>query len=119
MKLKLDENLGGWIAEVFREHGHKVSTVASEGLCGSPDTEIFRSAQDEGRTLVTLDRGFGYLGRFAESSAGVVVLLPRGPFVREMLTRLARETAQALLSAELKAKVWIVEPGRIRESGGG
>ena len=118
MKLKLDENLGHWIAGIFREQGHDVATVASEGLSGNPDAEVFRAAQDEGRTLVTLDRGFGYLARFAGTSAGVVVLLPRGSAAREMLGRLAREAATSLVSADLRAKLWIVEADRIRERGG-
>jgi len=33
MKLKLDENLGRSVAELFRQAGHDTTTVPSEGLC--------------------------------------------------------------------------------------
>lgn len=58
MKLKLDENLGHSIAELFRQGGDDVSTVHEQGLEGTPDKELIEICSHEARCLVTLDLGF-------------------------------------------------------------
>ncbi len=75
MKFKLDENFGTRTQQLFLAAGHDVSTVGSQGLCGSPDERLFEICGREGRCLVTLDIDFGDVTRFPpDSSAGVVVL---------------------------------------------
>ena len=44
MNLKLDENLGQRIARQLADVGHDVTTVAGEGLSGSPD-EVVQEVQ--------------------------------------------------------------------------
>ena len=44
MKLKLDENLSRRLAGPFSELGYDVSTAASEGLLGHPDTDLSAAA---------------------------------------------------------------------------
>jgi predicted nuclease of predicted toxin-antitoxin system len=59
VKLKLDENLGSRGAELFRQAGHDISTVAQQGLCSSGDQRLLEVCLSEKRCLVTLDLEFG------------------------------------------------------------
>lgn len=58
MKLKLDENLGHVASDLFRQAGHEMETVRSEGLSGSSDEEVTAACQRDPRGLVTLDLDF-------------------------------------------------------------
>lgn len=51
MKVKLDENIPVRLAGVLATLGHNVDTVASEGLKGRPDGDVWSAAQREGRPL--------------------------------------------------------------------
>ena len=75
MRLKLDENIPADASGVAEELGHDVETVLEEALGGEADPEVLRAASDEGRFLVTLDRGFGDIRQYPPGShAGIVVL---------------------------------------------
>jgi predicted nuclease of predicted toxin-antitoxin system len=115
MRFKLDENLDHRLIRLFVAHGHDVETVRGEGLSGRPDQEIYEVAVAEHRTLVTLDLDFANPLRFpAAGTRGVVVLRVHRPTlsaVEQTLQKaMARFTEQAL-----ENRLWIVEPGRIRE----
>jgi hypothetical protein len=68
------------------------------------------------RCLVTLDVEFGDPVRFTPADfAGIAVLRVPGRISRESL-RVAVETlAEALRARDIRGKLWIVQPGRIRE----
>lgn len=115
MKLKLDENIDLRLVPLLARAGHDVATVKDEGLLGSHDDDIFRAAVAEGRALVTLDLDFSNPLRFPPSgTAGVVVVRPGRP-----LLPLVEATLTAALprlgQEQVRGKLWIVEPGRIRE----
>ena len=75
MRVKLDENLPVSAASIFAAGGHDVDTVEDEGLAGSDDPTVSRAATDEGRLVVTLDRGFGDTQRYPPGThAGILVL---------------------------------------------
>lgn len=57
MKLLLDEQISGRVAERLRGRGHDVIAVAAaSSLRGLGDGDLFELAQDEGRAVVTYDR---------------------------------------------------------------
>jgi predicted nuclease of predicted toxin-antitoxin system len=115
LRLKLDENLPPGLADVCREAGHDASTVLDESLSGHPDEDVFAAARDEERALVTLDLDFSNPLRFPTANmAGVVVLRVRRPVVRAIEQTL-RSVLPRLSADALKGKLWIVEPGRIRQ----
>ncbi len=116
MKVKLDENLGHRVKQVFLEAGLDVSSVLDQGLSGQPDERIFDVCRDENRVLVTLDHDFGNLVRFpVEECAGVVLLENPVQASLELLTELARVACEKLKERSVRGKLWIVEVGRIRE----
>jgi predicted nuclease of predicted toxin-antitoxin system len=74
MKVKLDENMPTAMAELLRGAGHDSATVAEEGLSGTDDKQILRTATAEDRIVITFDVGFGNIRAFPPGShAGVVV----------------------------------------------
>ncbi len=115
MKLKLDENFDARFIPLLVAEGFDADTVPAEGLSGSPDETIYDTCKAVGRTLVTLDLDFSNPIRFppADTEGIVVVRPPRAvlPSIRVTLW-----SALALLkTGSVKGKLWIVEPGRIRE----
>lgn len=77
MKIKLDENIPGAVAGVLRSRGHDVDIVLEESLGGRDDPTVLGAAIDEGRLLLTLDRGFGDVRAYAPGThPGIIVLRP-------------------------------------------
>lgn len=115
MKIKLDENLGRRPFELFQSAGHDVSSVSSQKVCGAADIEIIQLCRREQRALVTLDLDFGnpLLLRPSEYS-GIAILRPSKPLSSPHLEDLCRTLLEALGREDLHAKLWIVEPGRVR-----
>ena len=80
MKVKLDENISSRLIEVLRLQGHEVDTVSDEGLTGSADADVWRTAQAEQRFLITQDMDFSDVRVFAPGThAGLLVVRLREP----------------------------------------
>jgi len=116
MKFKLDENLGPSIQSLFCERGHDCVTTREEGLGGADDPELLQVAVNESRILVTNDHDFGNVLVYPpENTAGIAVLNPPGRISLLLLRRLTLVLLDALSREDIHKKLWIVEPGRIRE----
>jgi predicted nuclease of predicted toxin-antitoxin system len=80
VKLLLDEQISGKVADLLRRQGHDVIAVAEEErLRGRSDAGIFGLAQREGRVVVTYDReDFEVLARehdaYARGHHGLVIV---------------------------------------------
>jgi predicted nuclease of predicted toxin-antitoxin system len=88
MKAKLDENLPLEMASSLRRFGHDVHTLPDEGLSGCTDTDLWRAAQSEGRTLITQDLDFSDRRRFAPGTHhGIVLIRLRSPSRLRLVAR--------------------------------
>jgi Domain of unknown function (DUF5615) len=57
VKLLLDEQISGKVAERLRERGHDVTAATDDpSLRGLSDPDLFEMAQQQGRALVTYNR---------------------------------------------------------------
>ena len=57
MKLLLDEQISGKVAERLRDRGHDVDAVTDDpSLRGLSDPDLFEVAQQQGRAFVTYNR---------------------------------------------------------------
>jgi hypothetical protein len=80
-----------------------VKTIAQEKLSGAGDERLYDICIAVGRCLISLDLDF----------AGVVRFLPRVASL-DLLTRLVRGLLEALQTASIAGRLWVVEAGRIR-----
>jgi predicted nuclease of predicted toxin-antitoxin system len=116
VKFKLDENLGPSIQNIFKEKGFDCSTVKEENLSGSNDQTLFHEVQKEGRVLVTMDYDFSNVLVYPpKSTHGIVVINTPGQPSLAFLKIMVKEFLNVLGKENLKGRLWIVEPGRIRE----
>lgn len=80
MKIKLDENLPGVLAEALQNLGHDVDTVLKEGLKGRNDQVIWETAQAESRFLITQDLDFSNIHQFTPGThAGILLIRLHAP----------------------------------------
>ena len=91
MKFKIDENLPPVVVEVFRARGHDAVTVEDQGMRGTSDPDLAKVCAAEGRVVVTMDKGFGYVVGFPpEEGSGIVVLRLGIPSVRAIAGAIER-----------------------------
>jgi predicted nuclease of predicted toxin-antitoxin system len=116
MKLKLDENLGPRPAEMLRNAGHDVRTAADQGLCGASDRRLADACVAEQRCLVTLDLGFANPLLFDPARhAGLAVLRVPARVTAAIIESLVETLLVGLERGAVGGRLWVVEPGRIRE----
>lgn len=115
MKFKLDENFGKRIKELFIEQGYDTETIFDEKLQGSDDKTVFDTCVKEKRCLVTLDLDFSDVINFPpEHSNGIVVIRAAAQLSFQLINMLVKQFLRTVKSEDLKGKLWIVEPNRIR-----
>ncbi len=78
MKVKLDENIPDRLVSVLASEGHDVDTVASEGLGGRPDGDVWSAAQREVRFLITQDLDFSDMRQFKPGTHAGLLLVRLG-----------------------------------------
>ena len=80
MKIKLDENIPAALGQMLENLGHDVETVITEELVGCTDSQIWDSAQREGRFLITQDLDFSDIRVFRPGRHhGILLIRLRSP----------------------------------------
>lgn len=88
MKVKLDENLPIGLAASLKNLNHDVHSAQDEGLSGHTDRDIWETAQNEQRLLITQDMDFSDSRRFIPGShSGILLIRLRSPDRREIIER--------------------------------
>lgn len=120
MKIKLDENLPHHLATLLRDLGHDVHTTRQERLSGSEDREIWQSAQNESRFLITQDLDFSDLRKFAPGSHnGILLVRLHAPDQQSLIERIhevfqtrGNEDWMGCIVVVTELKVRVVRPSR-------
>jgi predicted nuclease of predicted toxin-antitoxin system len=90
MRIKLDENMPGRLAEALARAGHDIDTVIGEGLAGCDDEAVWSGAQECERFFITQDMDFSDLRRFAFGKhEGVMLVRLREPGRTALLNRIS------------------------------
>jgi len=117
VKLLLDEQISGKVAERLRARGHDVTAATDDpSLRGLSDPDLFEAGQQQGRALVTYNRvDFEPLVRqYAETNRehfGLVIIHPRR-FPSSEFARLAAALGALSDGPSLGRSflVWLQEP---------
>jgi predicted nuclease of predicted toxin-antitoxin system len=102
VRIKIDEDLPRAAASLLRDAGYDdVKTVREQEMGGWKDPALWQAVQEEGRFLVTADKGFADLRAHPPGShAGVLLLRPDadgiGPVVRLLQQVLASTDLNSL-----------------------
>jgi predicted nuclease of predicted toxin-antitoxin system len=114
MNFKVDEDLPHEVAQMFRARGFDARTVVEQGLGGYRDSDLWPILQDEGRCLVTADKGFANQHMHPVGShAGIVLFrLPReSRNVYVQLSEMFLDSGKVEMAA---GAIVVVSPGVIR-----
>lgn len=117
MKLLLDEQISGKVAERLRDRGHDVTAATDDiTLRGTSDPDLFEVAQHQGRALVTYNRvDFepiirGYAAENREHHGLVIVHPTRFPSREFAQMATAMEGLLQGPSLGLSFVVWLQKP---------
>ena len=114
MKFKLDENLPVELRDDLRALGYKAGTVPDEGLMSVPDSLLLERARDEGRVLLTMDKGIADVRRFPPRLYAGMVLFRPGSTGRGAVLAFVRRHLPDILKAELKGCLYVVGERSVR-----
>jgi predicted nuclease of predicted toxin-antitoxin system len=77
VRIKVDEDLPRAATRMLRDRGPQALSVVEQGMGGYKDPPIWQAVQAEQRYLLTADKGFADIRRYAPGAhAGVLLLRP-------------------------------------------
>lgn len=114
IRIKVDEDLPSEVAELIVLAGYDASTVVGQGWAGWKDADIWRHLQEEGRWLITADKGFADTRLFPPGSHFGVVLLRMPRESRAGYLSLVRQLLQTVKLDAYAGAVLVVTPGGVR-----
>lgn len=114
MRFLIDMNLSPWLAQRLRSEGHDAIHVVDIDYAEIADSEIFKYAAADNRTVVTFDLDFGDIaGSVPHSSAGVALFRVR-TVDREFLWRRLQAAIAAAGDVMESGALVIIEDARLR-----
>ena len=112
--VKVDENLPADVRSLLEDRGYDAVNVLDQGMGGTDDDELWRITQEEGRFLVTSDKGFADVRSFRPGNdTGIVLLRPRRAG-RQPVVQLTRQLLDEYELGDLAGKLVVVGPSGIR-----
>jgi predicted nuclease of predicted toxin-antitoxin system len=112
MRFLVDENVSRLVVERLRNAGHDVISIA-ETKAGAPDQDVLKTADAEGRILITEDRDFGEMVIRQRLGLHGLMLLE----LDRLSNATEADTVADVVAAhayKLAGNLVVIEPGRIR-----
>jgi len=113
-RLKVDENLPRDIAELLNARGYDAVTVLDQGWTGAADDDLWQRIQNEGRWLVTADKGFADVRLYPPGTHAGVVLLRADEEGQENYLQLAAIAVERLAFDETNGAVIVISDRGVR-----
>lgn len=115
MQFKIDEDLPASVAAALQNAGYEdVATVRQQGMGGWKDPALWQAVQEEGRFLITADKGFADLRAHPPGShAGVLLLRPDTDGIGPVLGLLEKVLASTDLQS-LQGSLAVATPQGLR-----
>lgn len=113
-QVKIDEDLPRQIADLVAARGYDALTVMGQGWQGASDDELWPRVQNEGRWLITADKGFADLRLHPAGSHAGVVLLRAPEESRRAYLELAAIALDRLKLDDLAGAVVVVTHRSVR-----
>jgi predicted nuclease of predicted toxin-antitoxin system len=113
MKFLLDQDVYAATARFLSELGHDVVPVAQIGYSQADDSDLLRTAQEQGRVFVTRDRDFGGLVFVKGLRAGVIYLRIL-PSTQNAVHKEFERVLKSYREDEIMRAFVVIEPGRHR-----
>jgi predicted nuclease of predicted toxin-antitoxin system len=107
-RVKIDEDLPRQVADLFAGQGYDAATVMEQGWLGVSDEDLWPRVQDEGRWLITADKGFADLRAHPVGSHAGVILLRAPEESRRAYLELAAIAVDRLALDDLAGAVVVV-----------
>jgi predicted nuclease of predicted toxin-antitoxin system len=107
-RVKIDEDLPRQIADLVAARGYDAATVVGQGWQGVSDDDLWPRVQDEGRWLITADKGFADLRIHPAGSHTGVILLRATEESRRAYLELAALALDRLKLDDLAGAVVVV-----------
>ncbi|MSQ81858.1 MAG: hypothetical protein EXR77_02950 [Myxococcales bacterium] len=114
MKFKLDEHLPVELLGELWARGQDADTVADEGMAGAPDAAILPRARDDGRILITMDKGIGDVREYPPELFGGIVLVRPPTSGRKAVQEFLRPRWDALIAHAQPGKLVVVTERGLR-----
>ena len=114
MRLFADHCVPTDVVVALRTLGCQVERAYDVGLDRASDAEIFAYARQHRRILLTTDRDFGNIVRFAISTSPGVVILELEEVSRTTLVKRVQGFFRAVRPSSLRGRLTLLEPTRIR-----
>ena len=100
---------------ILKEQGYDVKDVRDHGLRGAEDEEIYEFAKREGAVILTGDRGFGNIIRFALGDHyGIVIAHFPGGMTTAEINRQLLQRIKDIPEGDFKGNLIIIEPSTVR-----
>jgi predicted nuclease of predicted toxin-antitoxin system len=114
VSIKVDEDLPADIADLLRAAGHDTATVYTQGHSGLPDEQLWPTVQQEGRMLLTADKGFANARTYPPGTHAGIVLFRLPHESRAAYVRLAKFLLGQLKLEDIAGAIVVVSPDAIR-----
>lgn len=114
MRFKIDENLPVEAANLLRQAGYDVKTVAEQGLNGSPDSNVISVCRREKRVLITLDTDFADIRLYPPAQSSGLIVLRLQKQDKHHVIGILNRLLHVISKEPLEERLWIVEETNIR-----
>ena len=114
LKILVDEDLPKSLSNFLRGKGFDVWDVRDAGLRGASDEQVLEFAVSKKALIVTGDIGFGSVKGFTGHHYGIFInRIPRELPVNKQI-QIIWSCLEKLLGQDLRNKIIVCEPGRVR-----